>query len=457
MVLSRKKYTKYIVMILAFGFFICNGVRDAESKNRSRVSHNKQIYPQGNKKKLPRKASPSSGPVGPGAGVPPPPPPPPPPPAPPPPLKPGAPLTIADVKLKKLLHASPGLGPAAGPGAPGAGAVPGAVPPAPYGVGTTTAVSVSAVSAAPAVNKQRTIDVVQQTKFETVLLLHQVKMIVDRMSIHNINNAFKFSKDDNNNLIASADGETFAFKSNDNSDSFVPWFKINYDYYKNSDLGSIHMPNVTLGGEYDFDNKYKLGLAYTFGYSSSYINNDISAYANISNISIGDSFKDNFITIVFTYGHSNDRDNDNKHNVNLISFDTILGHEIKLFSSNDVLIPMIGIGYNYINRNDISYNVNVITPLLGIAYGKDLLNDNLNIRVSLNLEYDFNFGGNNKNSTFVSNKIITDNKDNFGVNTSIDLTYKVKKNIDLTFDTNFSFDTNKTLNFGCGLGGRFRF
>ncbi len=206
------------------------------------------------------------------------------------------------------------------------------------------------------------------------------------------------------------------------------------------------------------NNDYKVGLAYTYGFTNY---NNISLYSNIDNISIGNSFRNNFITVIATYGNLKDSNNDNKHNISLISFDTRLGHKIKL-SANDVLIPMLGVRYNHINRNDVSYSANVITPIVGIAYGRNFFNNNLNVRVSLNGEYNFNIRNSNSSTTVITpnnSKIITidGNKNTFAINAAIGFSYKVKNNFDLTFDTNGSYNTDKIYNIGFSIGGKLKF
>ena len=142
----------------------------------------------------------------------------------------------------------------------------------------------------------------------------------------------------------------------------------------------------------------------------------------MNNISIK-NFKNNFVNVILTYGRLNN--NSNKHynynmnvvsllnnnnsnknynyNMNVVSLDTIFGHNI-ILDNNNILTPVLGLRYNYINRdyykdnNNISFDkvyLNTLTPILGISYTKNNLlnnhnNNNLSLKVGTNFEYDIN-------------------------------------------------------------------
>lgn len=284
--------------------------------------------------------------------------------------------------------------------------------------------------------------------------------------------------DSNNNLVASTDNNSINL-GNDN-DSYEAWSKMHYNYSSNSSR-SIHIFGLTLGGERGFkNNKYKIGLAYTFnsGNGSKYISNSISIYSSINDINIRD-FRNNFANVILTYGRLNTNmvKNENKlvaikrgYSTDLISLNTIFGHNIVLPNSNGIVTPTIGIRYDYINRNTYTNNalkhgelsMNVITPTVGVSYTNKVLNDNLTIKVGVNLGYGFNLNKkteivlkttNNSHSetiSYISTNALIGNF-NFG------LAYKVKKNIELSFDSNISYGINETFNAGFNFGGRYQF
>ncbi len=282
----------------------------------------------------------------------------------------------------------------------------------------------------------------------------------------------------NTNLVASTDNRSINLGNND--DSYEVWSKIHYNYSSNSSR-SIHIFGLTLGGEYSFkNNKYKIGLAYTFnsGNGSKYISNSISLYSSISDINIR-NFRNNFANVILTYGRLNTNivKNENKlvaikhgYSTDLISLNTIFGHNIVLPNSNGTVTPTMGIRYDYINRNTYTNNalkhgelsMNIITPTAGVSYINKVLNDNLTIKVGVNLGYGFNLNNktniilkttNNSHSEtigYTSTNALTSNF-NFG------LAYKVKKNIELSFDSNISYGINETFNTGFSFGGRYQF
>lgn len=253
---------------------------------------------------------------------------------------------------------------------------------------------------------------------------------------------------------------------------------MHYNYSSNSNR-SIHIFGLTLGGEYNFRNNkhYKIGLAYTLnsGNSNKYISNSISLYSSINDISIK-GFKNNFANIIVTYGKLNTngiKDGTMKHefSTNLVSLNTVFGHNIVLANSNGIIMPTVGIRYDYINRNaytnndDISYgkfSANIITPAIGISYINKILNNNLIVNVGLNLGYGFNL---NKETNIVVKTISNNHSETIGyINTNtltsnfnLSLSYKVKKNIELSAGSNISYDINKTFNTGFSLGGKYQF
>lgn len=282
----------------------------------------------------------------------------------------------------------------------------------------------------------------------------------------------------NSNLVASADNNSINL--GDSNDSYEVWSKMHYNYSSNSNR-SIHIFGLTIGGECGFkNNKYKIGLAYTFnnGNGSKYISNSISLYSSINDINIKD-FRNNFANVILTYGRLNTNivKNENKlvaikhgYGTDLISLNTIFGHNIVLPNSNGIVTPTIGIRYDYINRNTYTNNalkhgelsMNIITPTAGVSYINKVLNDNLTIKVGVNLGYGFNLNNktniilkttNNSHSEtigYTSTNALTGNF-NFG------LAYKVKKNIELSFDSNISYGINETFNAGFSFGGRYQF
>ena len=296
----------------------------------------------------------------------------------------------------------------------------------------------------------------------------------------------------NNNLISSSgDNSTIKLSNNNNNNySFELWSKVHYNYGKvigNKDL-SIHVPGFSLGFEYNINNShnynYKLGLVYTFGYGINinnhndnhyYLSNSFSTYFGMNNISIK-NFKNNFVNVILTYGRLNNN-NSNKnynYNMNVVSLDTIFGHNIILDNNNNnILTPVLGLRYNYINRdyckdnNNISFDkvsLNILTPILGISYTKNNLlnnhNNNLSLKIGTNFEYDINLNNSIDTKIGLNNKYKTISyitKNAFKFNLNFDLNYKIKNNIELSFDTNTSINTKGLFNLGFGIGGKYKF
>lgn len=303
-----------------------------------------------------------------------------------------------------------------------------------------------------------------------------------------INNS---SSNRNNNNLISSSGDNSDIKlsnNNNNNNSFELWSKVHYNYGKvigNKDL-SIHVPGFSLGFEYNINNShnynYKLGLVYTFGYGINinnyndnhyYLSNSFSTYFGMNNISIK-NFKNNFVNVILTYGRLNNN-NSNKnynYNMNVVSLDTIFGHNI-ILDNNNILTPVLGLRYNYINRdyykdnNNISFDkvsLNTLTPILGISYTKNNLlnnhNNNLSLKIGTNFEYDINLNNNIDTKIGLNNKYKTISyitKNAFKFNLNFDLNYKIKNNIELSFDTNTSINTKGLFNLGFGIGGKYKF
>ena len=296
----------------------------------------------------------------------------------------------------------------------------------------------------------------------------------------------------NSNLISSSgDNSDIKLSNNNNNNySFELWSKVHYNYGKvigNKDL-SIHVPGFSLGFEYNINNShnynYKLGLVYTFGYGINinnyndnhyYLSNSFSAYFGMNNISIK-NFKNNFVNVILTYGRLNNN-NSNKnynYNINVVSLDTIFGHNIILDNNNNILTPVLGLRYNYINRdyykdnNNISFDkvsLNILTPILGISYTKNNLlnnhsNNNLSLKIGTSFEYDINLNNSIDTKIGLNNKYKTISyitKNAFKFNLNFDLNYKIKNNIELSFDTNTSINTKGLFNLGFGIGGKYKF
>lgn len=172
-----------------------------------------------------------------------------------------------------------------------------------------------------------------------------------------INNS---SSNRNNNNLISSSGDNSDIKlsnNNNNNNSFELWSKVHYNYGKvigNKDL-SIHVPGFSLGFKYNINNShnynYKLGLVYTFGYGINrknyndnhyYLSNSFSTYFGMNNISIK-NFKNNFVNVILTYGRLNNNSNKNyNYNMNVVSLDTIFGHNIVLGNNSNILTPVLG-------------------------------------------------------------------------------------------------------------------
>ncbi len=327
--------------------------------------------------------------------------------------------------------------------------------------------------------KDLSTDTPKETTYQasSMVLAPIITTVTDRLSTASL----IVTSDTNENLIASADNSIVNLgKTNDSN--FEIWSKVHYNYNRNSNGKSIHVPGITLGGEYNFkDNKYKVGLAYTFssGNGYDYIANSISLYSGINNIDIK-NFKNNFANIVLTYGRLNAEEVKDtnkliaikhKYNTDVVSLNTTFGHNIVLSDNNGIVTPILGLRYDYINRNAYTNNVgfnyreismNIVTPMVGISYVKNMLNDTLNIRVGTSLGYGFNLNknidmlvkvGNGNNSRIIS----FINNNTLNSNTNFGLTYKVRKDIELSLDSNISFDMNKNFSTGFSLGGRYKF
>ena len=251
-----------------------------------------------------------------------------------------------------------------------------------------------------------------------------------------INNS---SSNRNNNNLISSSGDNSDIKlsnNNNNNNSFELWSKVHYNYGKvigNKDL-SIHVPGFSLGFEYNINNShnynYKLGLVYTFGYGINrknyndnhyYLSNSFSTYFGMNNISIK-NFKNNFVNVILTYGRLNNNSNKNyNYNMNVVSLDTIFGHNIILDNNNNILTPVLGLRYNYIDRgyykntDNISFDkvyLNTLTPILGISYTKNNLlnnhsNNNLSLKIGTNFEYDINLNNSIDTKIGLNNKYKT--------------------------------------------------
>ena len=122
--------------------------------------------------------------------------------------------------------------------------------------------------------------------------------------------------------------------------------------------------------DYNINNdKYKLGLSYSFNMSNGkeIISNIISSYGKINNINNNNYF----LNFIINYGRMNvdiSKNNSKHMNVNhtyimnVISFNTTFGKEIKINNNNNnndnnnnnnnIIIPKMSLGYNHISRNN---------------------------------------------------------------------------------------------------------
>ena len=155
------------------------------------------------------------------------------------------------------------------------------------------------------------------------------------------------------------------------NNTYELWSKISYNYghdFNNSNNNNnIHTIGITLGMDYNINNdKYKLGLSYSFNMSNGkeIISNIISSYGKINNINNNNYF----LNFIINYGRMNvdiSKNNSKHMNVNhtyimnVISFNTTFGKEIKINNNNNnndnnnnIIIPKMSLGYNHISRNN---------------------------------------------------------------------------------------------------------
>ena len=280
------------------------------------------------------------------------------------------------------------------------------------------------------------------------------------------------------------------------NNTYELWSKISYNYghdFNNSNNNNnIHTIGITLGMDYNINNdKYKLGLSYSFNMSNGkeIISNIISSYGKINNIN-----NNYFLNFIINYGRMNvdiSKNNSKHMNVNhtyimnVISFNTTFGKEIKINNNNNnndnnnnIIIPKMSLGYNHISRNNYeiknidikvndNLNINVISPSIGMDYITYINKDNsLSLKTSINFKYDIVILNNNDknndkiNITYDNNNKTLNYKDvynnSFNTELSFGIKYEPNNKLSISLDTYGSYDTNNYMNVGVSIEGRWR-
>ena len=326
-------------------------------------------------------------------------------------------------------------------------------------------------------------DLVYETK--TIVLEPIINTITERLNnnvYHSDSNLMLSYNDDDNKYYG-------IIKSNKYNNVFEFWSKLYYNYgYDFNNDKSLNSININLGWEYGIkDNKYNIGSSYTFSIGKSnntnILANSISLYFGMNDISIM-NFKNHFVNTILTYSRLNIKEvkNNNKlisinhdYDTNIISFDNTFGRNIMLNKDNGIITIILGIRYNYMNRNNyennINFNisrllVNMLSPSFGINYEKFLnKEDSLLFKTGIKLMYDinlnteelnsvnvgFNYNNNQQLINYEGNKI-----NGMNLELSFGITYEVLSNVKLSLNSNISYNTNNYMNVGVSIEGRWR-
>ena len=326
-------------------------------------------------------------------------------------------------------------------------------------------------------------DLVYETK--TIVLEPIINTITERLN----NNVYH---SDSNLMLSYNDDDTKYYgiiKNSKYNNVFEFWSKLYYNYgYDFNNDKSLNSININLGWEYGIkDNKYNIGSSYTFSIGKSnntnILANSISLYFGMNDISIM-NFKNHFVNTILTYSRLNIKEvkNNNKlisinhdYDTNIISFDNTFGRNIMLNKDHGIITIMLGIRYNYMNRNNyennINFNVNrllvnMLSPSFGINYEKFLnKEDSLLFKTGIKLMYDinlnteelnsvnvgFNYNNNQQLINYEGNKI-----NGINLELSFGIKYEPNNKLSISLDTYGSYDTNNYMNVGVSIEGRWR-
>ena len=325
-------------------------------------------------------------------------------------------------------------------------------------------------------------------------LVYEIKTIVLEPIINTITERL------NNNVYHSDSNLMLSYNDYDNkyygiiknskyNNVFEFWSKLYYNYgYDFNNDKSLNSININLGWEYGIkDNKYNIGSSYTFSIGNSnntnILANSISLYFGMNDISIM-NFKNHFVNTILTYSRLNIKEvkNNNKlisinhdYDTNIISFDNTFGRNIMLNKDHGIITIMLGIRYNYMNRNNyennINFNisrllVNMLSPSFGINYEKFLnKEDSLLFKTGIKLMYDinlnteelnsvnvgFNYNNNQQLINYEGNKI-----NGMNLELSFGIKYEPNNKLSISLDTYTLYNTNNYMNVGVSIEGRWR-
>ena len=326
-------------------------------------------------------------------------------------------------------------------------------------------------------------DLVYETK--TIVLEPIINTITERLN----NNVYH---SDSNLMLSYNDDDTKYYgiiKNSKYNNVFEFWSKLYYNYgYDFNNDKSLNSININLGWEYGIkDNKYNIGSSYTFSIGNSnntnILANSVSLYFGMNDISIM-NFKNHFVNTILTYSRLNIKEvkNNNKsisinhdYDTNIISFDNTFGRNIMLNKDNGIISIMLGIRYNYMNRNgyenNINFNisrllVNMLSPSFGINYEKFLnKEDSLLFKTGIKLMYDinlnteelnsvnvgFNYNNNQQLINYEGNKI-----NGMNLELSFGIKYEPNNKLSISLDTYTLYNTNNYMNVGVSIEGRWR-
>ena len=316
-------------------------------------------------------------------------------------------------------------------------------------------------------------------EIKTIVLEPIINTITERLNnnvYHSDSNLMLSYNDDDNKYYG-------IIKSNKYNNVFEFWSKLYYNYgYDFNNDKSLNSININLGWEYGIkDNKYNIGSSYTFSIGNSnntnILANSISLYFGMNDISIM-NFKNHFVNTILTYSRLNIKEvkNNNKlisinhdYDTNIISFDNTFGRNIMLNKDHGIITIMLGIRYNYMNRNNyennINFNisrllVNMLSPSFGINYEKFLnKEDSLLFKTGIKLMYDINLNTEELNSVNVgfnyNNNQQLINYEGNKIN-GIGIKYEPNNKLSISLDTYGSYDTNNYMNVGVSIEGRWR-
>ena len=322
-------------------------------------------------------------------------------------------------------------------------------------------------------------------EIKTIVLEPIINTITERLN----NNVYH---SDSNLMLSYNDDDTKYYgiiKNSKYNNVFEFWSKLYYNYgYDFNNDKSLNSININLGWEYGIkDNKYNIGSSYTFSIGKSnntnILANSISLYFGMNDISIM-NFKNHFVNTILTYSRLNIKEvkNNNKlisinhdYDTNIISFDNTFGRNIMLNKDNGIITIMLGIRYNYMNRNNyennINFNVNrllvnMLSPSFGINYEKFLnKEDSLLFKTGIKLMYDinlnteelnsvnvgFNYNNNQQLINYEGNKI-----NGMNLELSFGIKYEPNNKLSISLDTYGSYNTNNYMNVGVSIEGRWR-